>query len=252
MKTCTIYQPSGIGDIIWVQPVVDFYIANGYQIFFPVCETYLNLVKIYIKKPNLIWCSENDEYPMKSFVGRDDICCISENENIFLGLIRADRFLPRHCPLMATKYYAAGIPLVNWHKNLNIKRNYERENKLFDIYSIDKNKPYVLLNKTYGTPPIYKKERDGLVEIISKTKLQFIVSDYEKNKNNDINLFDWIGVIEKAEEIHSVETAFCYLIDKYATTDKIFMYEKRLDLEPNIFFHSTAHVYRNKNWTYMS
>jgi hypothetical protein len=253
MKTCTIYQPSGIGDIIWVQPIVDFYISKGYKIFFPVCDIYIDLVKTYIEKENLIWCKESDDYPLKEFKDQENICNIIQNDNIFLGLIRADRFLPHTCPLMTTKYYAAGLPIINWHNNLTIKRNIKREKKVFEVYNIDENKPFILINKTFGTPPIYKKERNGLLNQIKSNKNnQIIVSDYETNTNNDINLFDWIGVIEKAYEIHSVETAFCYLIDKYSNNEaKIFMYEKRLDDEPNIFFHSTSHVYRNKNWIYM-
>jgi hypothetical protein len=64
-------------------------------------------------------------------------------------------------------------------------------------------------------------------------------------------LFDWIEAIENASEIHTVETSLCYLVDKYAKTDKLYMYEKRRSEDPPTYYRLTNLVYRNPNWKFM-
>lgn len=250
MKTCTIYQPSGLGDIIWLQPIVDHYSKLGYEIHFPVCDFYYENVKNYIQKDNIIWHKETDDYPLKKYKNIEQNCIFEENENLFLALIRADRFVPRSCSVMIAKYYASGVPISNWHSNIDIKRNKEREQKVFDVYKIDKKNPYILINPMFGTPPNYKI-RNSIIENI-KTKYQKIIPNYDIDVNNNINVFDWIGVIEKSCETHTVETAFCYFIDKYSNSNtKLYMYEKRLDNQTNNFYYLTSLVYRNPNWTFI-
>ena len=46
MKKCVIYQPVGLGDILWVQPIVDKYLSEGYEVHFPVSELYYEMVSI--------------------------------------------------------------------------------------------------------------------------------------------------------------------------------------------------------------
>ena len=53
-KTCLIYQPLGLGDIFWVQQIVDTIINDGYTIYYPVGEVYYKIVSKYITKKNLI------------------------------------------------------------------------------------------------------------------------------------------------------------------------------------------------------
>jgi hypothetical protein len=72
----------------------------------------------------------------------------------------------------------------------------------------------------------------------------------EEDKKNGFNLFDWVGAIELASEIHTVETSFCYLVDKYARTDVLHMYEKRTEKESNTYYANVNLVYRNPNWIY--
>ena len=138
----------------------------------------------------------------------DSISSLDKGDDIYLPIQYADRHIPS-CPVMISKYYMMGLPITNWHNNLTIKRNSQREDRVFDVYGIDRNSPYSLLNLTYGTPP-------------------------------DLN----------KDEIHSVETAFCYLADKYSRTPHMTMHEKRQQNEPNVYYRLTSLVYRNPNWTY--
>jgi hypothetical protein len=55
-------------------------------------------------------------------------------------------------------------------------------------------------------------------------------------------------LFENAKEIHTVETSFCYLIEKLNTTDKLFMYSRtKPGNKPNADFSYIDHIY-NKKW----
>jgi hypothetical protein len=245
MKNCLIYQPCGLGDIIWLQPVIDRFINLGYEVHFPVINLYYEMLKEQLIKKNLIWHKENDDFPLKNFYGTQKI--IEENNNLYLPISFANYYL-NQCSVMISKYYFTNTPITNWHKSFEIKRNYEKEQKLFKIYGVDVNKPYSLMNMTYGTPPNHRTRK---IQIDCQTD-QIISMSFEKDQKNNFNLFDWIGLIENASEIHTVETSICYLIDKYAKTDKLFMYEKRHEEESPTYYRLVNLVYRNTNWSYLN
>ena len=113
-------------------------------------------------------------------------------------------------------------------------------------HNIDKTKPFAFVNKMFGTPPTYKIRKDIDINFDG----QIIEPNYDLDVANGIKLFDWIGILEKAKEIHTVETSFCYLIDKYASSTNLNMYEKRIESENNTYYGLTALVYRNTNWIY--
>jgi hypothetical protein len=52
MKTCFIYQPQGVGDIIFIQKIVHQYKKLGYKIVFPLYE-YYNWIIPYLEQKNI-------------------------------------------------------------------------------------------------------------------------------------------------------------------------------------------------------
>jgi len=245
MKNCLIYQPCGLGDIIWLQPMVDKLISDGYKVYYPVIDLYYNMLTEQMPKENLIWLKENENFPMKTFYGTH----IPRNDanNLYLPISFANYYLT-NCSVMISKYYYMNMPITNWHKNVNIIRNKKREDELIDFYGIDVHKPFALVNMTYGTPPNHVTRN----MVMSSDTEQLVYMSFEKDKEKGFTLFDWIGVIEKANEIHTVETALCYLVDMFAKTDKIFMYEKRRENEQHTYYSLVNLVYRNPNWSYLN
>lgn len=244
MKNCLIYQPCGLGDIIWIQPILDRYINDGYKVHLPVIDLYYDMLATQLQKPNLIWYHESQNFPLKEFYGTH--MTVNTETDIYVPVSFANYYL-KNCSIMASKYYYTNTPLSNWHKSFSLTRNEEREQKLINVYNINLKKPFTLLNMTYGTPPNHVVRSTPKIH----TDNQVIEMSFEKDKKHQFNLFDWIGVIEKATEIHTVETSLCYLVDKYSKTDNIFMYEKRRDNERPTYYNLTNMVYRNVNWTYM-
>ncbi len=245
MKNCLIYQPCGLGDIIWLQPMVDKLISDGYTIYYPVIDLYYDLLKEQMPKENLIWVKESEDFPMKSFYGTH--VTRNDGNNLYLPISFANYYLQR-CSVMISKYYYMNMPITNWHKNVNIKRNTEKENRLIKAYKIDLSTPFALVNMVYGTPPNHVSRAMTL----SSDASQLVHMSFEKDREHGFTLFDWIGVIERAVEIHTVETSLCYLVDMFAKTDKIFMYEKRRESEQHTYYGLVNLVYRNPNWSYLN
>ena len=119
-KTCLVYQPLGLGDIIWVQPIIDTIISDGYEVYYRVGDVYYDIVSSYIKKKNLNWVRESDEFPLKQYYGQVNFHQ-SENE-LYVPLSYADRYLPQSS-VMISKYYFLSIPIRDYRKSFSLKRN---------------------------------------------------------------------------------------------------------------------------------
>ena len=65
MPNCVIGQPAGLGDIIFCQKIADMFIQNGYTVWWPVVEQYYDDVNKYMKKEGLIYCRDQDDFPLK-------------------------------------------------------------------------------------------------------------------------------------------------------------------------------------------
>lgn len=237
-KTCLIYQPLGLGDILWVQPIVDTIISEGYTVYYPVGSVYYDIISSYIKKKNLIWVRESDDFPLKQYYGQINV---HQNESeLYLPLSYADRYVPK-ASVMSSKYYFLSIPIKDYRKSFSIKRNYERENKLMQTYGLVDD--YIIVNNSFGTEA---QQRD--LEISSDLKVHYM--SIEQDRKNAFHIFDWIMALENAKEIHTVETSLCYIIDKYCLNNELHMYEKRTSVQSNTYYNNVNLVYRNPNWIY--
>lgn len=242
MKVCVIHQPGGLGDILWLQPIVDNILQLGYTIYFPVVDIYHEMLQNQLVKTNLIWVNENSNFPLKEYYGTPHTH--QDENNLYIPISFAN-YMYAGCSNMMAKYYFTNTPIVNWHPSVTIKRNKDKENIIFEVYKINPDIPFVLLNRSYGTPPSHKTRKIEL-----QTSFQVLDLSIETNLKYKISLFDCLGVIENAAEIHTVETSVCHLADKYAKTNKLFMYEKRLDNEAKTYYAGDNRVYRNPHWTY--
>lgn len=237
-KNCLIYQPLGLGDIIWILPIVDTIIKSGYNVYYPVGDVYYDMVSTYIEKENLIWVRESDDFPLKKYYGQ--LNAIDTETELYLPIRYADRHFP-NCSTMIAKYYFLSIPIGDWRKSFSLKRNKEREKKLVETYSL--NGEYALVNKSFGT-----EYQDRELNILSNKKIHYM--NVEEDKRNGFCLFDWVLALENALEIHTVETSLCFLVDKYCLNNEIHMYEKRREKEENTFYKHINLLFRNPNWIY--
>jgi hypothetical protein len=228
----------GLGDIFWVQPIVDTIISDGYIVYYPVGDVYYDIVSSYIIKKNLVWVRETDSFPLKEHYGRVNV--YQNDTELYVPLSYADRYYPESS-VMISKYYLLSIPIRDYRKSFSLKRNYERENKLMQTYGLVED--YIIVNNSFGTN---SQQRD--ISIDSEYKVHYM--DINQDRSNGFHIFDWIMALENAKQIHTVETSLCYLIDKYCLSNEIHMYEKRTSSQPNTYYNNVNLVYRNPNWIY--
>lgn len=237
MKNCLIYLQGGLGDILWSMGIVDKYLEEGYRVYFPLFNHY-EMIKNSIEKDNLIWNNGNaGDFPMKELLGSEYE--FSDENNIYVPLSYSDFYA--RTPVMISRYFYTNTKIDDWRNHLDIKRNYEREQKLIDTYGLYED--YIIVNQSWSGC----LERE--LNINSKSKIHNM--NWEEDIKNGFYLFDWIGALENAKEVHTVGTSICYLVDKYCLNNEIFIYERRIKNQARTYHQEIHLVYRNPNWVYM-
>ena len=149
-----IIQPGRLGDLIILLPAIKYYADRGSEVYWPVFDTYVDMFKEVVNYANFIPIS-NDVYK-----------CIPESyqklkelniENIkdiaftFPGSTATEEYVKRgdglEDPFDMIKYDMLDVPFdEKW--NLNLNRNLEIENNLFN--KLVKQPKYAVVNLKYS------------------------------------------------------------------------------------------------------
>ena len=218
-KVCIINQPAGLGDILWIQPIVDDISNRGFKVLYPVCEQYLQPLKDRVTTRNSNFCSVEDVEKYDVWGGREPV--IEDDFEYWPFDHIWNRPELSQYDVMEKKYRfyqdVTGREVeCDWQNSVFLDRNKEGEDKYYEQL-VGGEERYIWVNNTYGTPPNtavrpMEIQWDGHVVV----------------NNGDIPIFDTLKIIENAEQVHTVETSFCYLIDLLNTkTDDINMYSRK-------------------------
>jgi len=238
-KQCLINQPLGLGDILWVQAIVDKYVDLGYEVVYPVGDIYYDMVSEQIIKPGVTWHKLSEDFPMKAVMNVTNR--MEAGDQLYVPVNVATYH--SNAPLMLAKYDFDGMALPDdYRDHFEIKRDLEREQKLIDTYGLHGD--YIIVNEYFSTPPTTIKHTIN-VEADCHVHHMDVLQDNEYG----FRLFDWIGALQGAKSIHTVGTAICYVIDKYCDND-MHLYERRGDGQPRTFHREVEGVYKNPRWVY--
>jgi hypothetical protein len=210
---CIIKQPAGIGDILFCQKIAKIIqtTTNYKKIIWPVRPVYKWLNE-YLVSPGIEFCGEDEEFLGKDLYQIPTLNTIANQHVMVVPLATSDSVLGackcHNNPIAHghMKYNFVNIEYDDWLDYFDIKRNYDREAKLCKLLGLDDNSDYVVINRNYGTYPgiafRHGIEYHGPHKAI---ELGFI---------DGVRIFDWLGVLERAQAIYSVETAIWYLLAK--------------------------------------
>ena len=189
MKKLCINQPAGIGDILYIQKIRKA-LQMFFEVYHPVNEALLWL-KDYL---DLIHSHEEcKEIEFDEVLTFDHITpAVSSPDN----------------PIMLAKYNKVEIPSEDYIEYIDIKRNTKKEKALFNK-KVGSNK-YRLICPWFGTP-----DPDGTGMFKKHIPLSDKLDNVIMNIEEGYTLFDWIKIIEEAEEIHTTDGAMMFLIEKY-------------------------------------
>jgi hypothetical protein len=221
-KICLINQPAGLGDIFFIQKIVQDFINKGYNVIYPVLSQLL-YIKDYIKTPNLEFVGVDDMFPYRSIYGKYNI--VEMSDLIYLPITFANSKFGG-C-IMRAKYRMVDLDHSDWVESFNFVRNIEKENHLFyNILNLKDGEEYNFVNRTYGTPPHSATKHE--VQPLNDLK------NIENKYYDGINIFDWCKVIENATNIYTIDTSFLFIMEKLnlkASNNKLEMWSRHSHYE---------------------
>ena len=189
-----IVQPGRIGDLVIVLPIAKWYADKGYEVIWPVCDKYLPLFDhIDYVRPIGTGVDIGHSYEkavelLKKKVGKVI--------NLGIGFGRDEKgWLSSGLTFDQWKYEEACVPFTEKH-NLQITRNHTKENAL---------------KKELGLP-------DGYIVTHSKGESAGSCT-FEIPNSVDVApikgycLFDWIGILESAKELHCINSSVMNLVE---------------------------------------
>ena len=210
MKTLGIILPGNIGDIAICLPIAKWYSDLGYNIIWPVYDfifanfkdivNYVNFTAVPIH--NCINAITNTFTKLKC-----EVLDLSFTSPYSWENLNTKRYLNQFkYSFDEYKYFLAQVPFKEkW--NLQIKRNSEREQTLYDK---------LVTNERYTV--VQNKSSDVVVDV----KL-----DLDQYSGQIINLtpvtdcvFDWLGILQNAENLILIESCFTNIVDQLSINNK--------------------------------
>jgi glycosyltransferase involved in cell wall biosynthesis len=199
-----VSQPFGIGDIIFSASLIEKF--NAHNVIWPVLPHFVDGCK--------------RAYPQLNFVPRGTAQINDDRrDEHYLGdtryiPIRWTQVIKRepYSRVMRSKYDFYGEDWKSW-REVQPERDCVRERLLQDYLGIKDDEKYVLVSTRYGSDSQFSRNLNFSPEI----------KVIEMKTIGDFSLFDWIGIIENAEEIHAVSSSILYLAALFAK-GKTFVY----------------------------
>jgi len=237
-----IRQPAGIGDILFLQKAVNKFVEKDYQVIWPVIEHYQYL-KDYNSSDNINYVSMNDlSCEIQELYKSDNL--ISNKDYMYIPFDVA-KIPGRHFDFMEAKYKLVNSDFNNWQNYINFKRFADREKACKEKLGLNDNEKFVFVNSLFASPPkIYQRN------ITVETNWRII--EQTEEHLHQFNFFDLSWILENAEEIHTVETSLCYLIECLNTTNKLFVYGRVIDGSPQYSNFNYINKIYKKDWKYIS
>jgi len=205
-----INQPFGIGDILFISPIVK--LMDAEHIIWPIVDHYY-WIKDYIEIDNLTFIEQS-----------------KFDKNLYLDYTEvpfqyAHPLFPESQDCMEAKYRLFNVDLNMW-KSLSFKRNYKKELELKRLLDVDSNDKFIFINNNFAS-----KEYNYKVDIKSDSNLKIIYQEYI----DGYTLLDWCGILEQATEIHTVSTALFFVIESLNLSKNLHLYPRKpldKDLSP--------------------
>lgn len=206
-----IIQTRGLGDIVIAAPIAMYYIDRGCEVYWPIDSEFFESFTYAFPKINFIPIHSSltgkatAEYfyhsPLEELfkIGCDsNICLYSHLTGFNLGNDRLQKSLP----FDAYKYAVAKVPF-NEKWNLKIKRNPLREGKVFETLNLDPSDKFILIHCTGSDFSI------NPMALVKNNDIRTIIIEPITN-----NPFDWLGVIENANELYFIDSIYSNIVEQ--------------------------------------
>ena len=200
-KDIVFNQFFGIGDILFIEPIIRSFFQKGHKVILPILPMYLDI------QPYFPYITMVDKSKFKINYNNQKIV---ETDDMIIYPVRwsMEIYGNKYKEVMLNKYRMFNLDLNTWRK-LNWKHNAKKENDLFDSFNIKKGEKYNFVNTLFTRENLNKtiNINNGLRNINLKVKTGY-------------TLLDWSKIIINAETIHTVSTSVNYMIEVLPTKAK--------------------------------
>lgn len=209
-----INQPCGLGDILFTLKIGRV-LSENYRVIWPIHSSYRS-IKEKVSAGSIEFYTTDEDFPEKEqfrILSSQHIndCTSFTNGYLYCPITRstyskaAQKIAGYERANMFGKYAMCDVDPSNWMDSFSFVRDYQKESELYSFLKIDE--PYHLVNSRFGTPPEWEVNlhktiptREGLGRIDIKIYDQY-------------DVFDWLGVLEKASQIDTVATSLPFLFE---------------------------------------
>jgi len=259
-KVCLVFQPAGLGDILFIQKICRHWLNKGYRVILPVIKQY-EWLKDYIPDIEFIGWSDNYDWangpvlkPETDFPYiekyRYDTFTQFSDDFVYINLSPGNvpdeqHFYKVTGRIMEGRYIFLNMSWEDWSEYFLFNRNIEKENDLYyNILGLKDDEEYVFINRKYKmlpTPEIYHGISINSADYSNKKVIEMdILEKY--------TIFDWLRVIENASEIHMIETSLNYILE----TKNVNLKAEKMNLYSRVNnFYEVRHLF-NLPWNYIT
>jgi hypothetical protein len=196
-------QSFGLGDVVFSMTLIKR-IANGNPIVWGVMPHFVEgLNKAYPDVTFVDWTKLGIDYNTKQ---HKEIYHAEYGKCVIIPIRWADSIMKvGYEQWMRSKYDMYGMDYRDWKELAWWERDYDKEIELLKMHV---NYAPILINATFGS------------ECKLKSAVPTIKGAINMRVIDGYSLFDWVGIIERATEIHTVNTSIIYLLDQLELTAK--------------------------------
>lgn len=213
-----IIQSRGLGDILIALPIANHYRKLGNEIYWPICEEFYSHVKNTVPWVNWIpIVTDNGSFfydvPMAKLheLGIENALCLYQSLTGHPEFSSRPEF--QITKFDQYKYHVAQVPFLDkWKLSECITRDHTREFNLKKNLQINDNN-YVLVHLT-GSDHKASLNRSWIPQDLRVIEIE---------PKTDC-IFDWLGIMENAQAIIAVDSAFSNLIDQLGLTQTVDCY----------------------------
>jgi len=187
-----IYQHMGLGDHLICNGLVRTLVNNSEQYTMFVKSQYrISVEFMYRDIPNIKFLEADDN------LARQILSNVSQNDIILIGFIYQESWYKSFEVMF---YQQHSVPLNSKWDNFGCHRDKIKELELFEKLDINPNEEYIFVHDD-------ERYRIDMNRINSSCKIVKPIMGVIPN------IFDYCSIIEKAKEVHTIESSFAFLID---------------------------------------
>ena len=239
-KGIYIVAHQGLGDHILCSGLYREYSVNYLKCIVPVIDSYFETVsKMLQDVPNLQVVPYTTEFWAMKMEAHANLLRSFGYDVLKLGHFGSGFFLDPQKRLDANFYDQAGLNLNHRWDSWNLSRDKNAEERLFKKL-IDGNEPYIFLHDD-------ESRNFGINQELLPEGIRIIRPD--KKLAKEFSFFDYLKIIENAQELHCIESSFAALIESMQFDKPKFAHryarpEAKSDFRHEFTYRSKWHIYK--------